>query len=970
MTRHALIILGGPRDLLQSIDHDEEEELEACAIDSASGKIATCSRSTLYVYYPVHGSPDTPRVSTYSTAYIVLSNPAVQWSLQQVLRPSCIDTALSTLSWGLPEEVLVSGSSLTLFSTSIPVKELWCQPLANDAKHAIFSHDASLIASTGRYDRLVKIWRRLFFGGESDRFDVSYLAHPAAVTHVQWRGRPATDHPEHSILYTVCADNKLRVWAGTDPHGLQALQLWAELDLEHCLGPQAPLSKHGRRHVMFVDSWDFPCLVDATSQAAKGTTYDEQIQENLKVVASKRAEVCLVLDHHGTMSAWGLARVGCKARQDEDVFNIANVTGLDLGFASDAHPQEDFLRLQCFADSTEDGTLCVLAHSFDGAIRYHGYNVQKLLDPASGVKRNHTQAMWTGHTRPIDSLGVSVRSLMFVSVADNEVMEWLVKPESGDFEICRRSLVTTDRLIRKALPLVEDGAIILLDSTELSLWTTSNGSARRVSSIVHGIPDTNNIIVMSFIWGDPDEEVVCLLDSTLMGSSWGIATATKSIKNLQGFRVGDYSLQTLVAAVDVPRSIQDGNMATRNLIVADGEGRLVLWSLAVGDHGRKVECLELAAVDTSMVEPSAVACTPQAKAAMVDSSRTGLAIWDVADALLEHSHQFASHEAIHEINWLVTESSLATLIVVLRQKIIVYSQMRFDLLGDEVSWQIIHEIDIAPLTNLPIVGTTWLGSNVLAVATGQPMFLYDLQTALRPTKTIKPDTLNGSPGVSDALPSTKLDSTELPIFHPQNITQYILAGRTTSVHNILCKLNDVLRYFTNGDSLSPFLDLDDPIELRQDSENGNGVDGDVSKHDQRTLDEKTALELRERLSEVKIPQLSVNEQSILARLVNGIGATGRQLGSVDEAGLRYLTFLCYSHLQSGTTTTSELSWREIVWANLSNTQDILVDLTSKQCNNRMQWRDARNCGMFMWLSDINAFVSSCLMCTAHTSRTS
>ena len=77
ITRHALIILGGPRDLLQTIDHDVEEELEACAIDSASGKIATCSRSTLYVYFPVHGSLDTPRVSARCTSHVVLSNQAV-----------------------------------------------------------------------------------------------------------------------------------------------------------------------------------------------------------------------------------------------------------------------------------------------------------------------------------------------------------------------------------------------------------------------------------------------------------------------------------------------------------------------------------------------------------------------------------------------------------------------------------------------------------------------------------------------------------------------------------------------------------------------------------------------------------------------------------------------------------------------------------------------------------------------------
>ena len=886
-----------------------------------------------------------------------------------MLRPSCTDIALSTLSWGLPEEILASGSALTLFSTSPPVKELWCQPLANNAKHAIFSHDASLIASTGRYDRLVKIWRRLFFGGESDRFDVSYLAHPAAVTHVQWRGRPATDHPEHSILYTVCADSKLRLWAGMDPHGLQALQLWAELDLEHCLGPQAPLSQDARRHVMFVDSWDFLSLVGATSQGAKYTTDDEQFYKNLRAVVAKRAEVCLVLDHHGSMSAWGLARVGCKARQDEDVFNVASVTGLDLGFATDVDPREDFLRLQCFADSTDGGTLCVLAHFFDGSIRYHGYDVRKLLDPAAGAKRNKTQAVWTGHTRPIDSLRAFVSPLIFASVTDNEVIEWLVKPDSGNFEICRRSIVTTHSSIRQALPLVEDGAVMLLDDTELSIWDTSQGAARRVSSIAHDIPDTSNIILMSFTLGNPYEEVLCLLDSTLMGFLWKIATASKTIEKLQGFRVGDCNRQTLVAAVDVPRNTQDENMAIRKMITADDKGRLVLWSLAVSDYGRILECRESAAVDTSVVNPAAVSCTSQAKAAVVDSSRSSIAIWDVADAVLEYSQQFALHEAIHEIKWLETESSSATLLVVLRQKIMVYSQMRYDLLGNMDSWQITHKIDIAPLTNLPIVGTTWLGSNVIAVATGQPIFLFDLHAVVSSAET------TDSTDASGALPLTKLGPDELPIYHPQNIAQYVLAGRTTSVHNILCKLNDFLRYFADGDNFSPLHDLDDPTGLLEEcTANGNGVHDEVLKDDQRTLDEETAHQLRERLTDFKIPQLSANEKDILATLVDCVAATTKQLGSVDQAGLRYLTFLRYSHMQGGatttttTTTSAELSWREIMWASLSDTQDILVDLTNTQYNNRMQWRHARGCGMFMWLSDINAVVSLSCSCLTHIPR--
>jgi hypothetical protein len=52
-----------------------------------------------------------------------------------------------------------------------------------------------------------------------------------------------------------------------------------------------------------------------------------------------------------------------------------------------------------------------------------------------------------------------------------------------------------------------------------------------------------------------------------------------------------------------------------------------------------------------------------------------------------------------------------------------------------------------------------------------------------------------------------------------------------------------------------------------------------------------------------------------------------------------------------------ISWREITWAYHSNSQDILVDLISRQFHGRMMWTHARESGMFMWLQDPAAMVS-------------
>lgn len=49
---HALVILGGPQTLLQTIYVDDTENLEAVAFDEASGKIAVCGGPDVFVYQP------------------------------------------------------------------------------------------------------------------------------------------------------------------------------------------------------------------------------------------------------------------------------------------------------------------------------------------------------------------------------------------------------------------------------------------------------------------------------------------------------------------------------------------------------------------------------------------------------------------------------------------------------------------------------------------------------------------------------------------------------------------------------------------------------------------------------------------------------------------------------------------------------------------------------------------------------
>ena len=66
---NALVILGGPNDLVQTIYLDHCEELDAVVVDGNSGKIATCSSDEVYIYKPYGREEDMLKVAIQSVHF-------------------------------------------------------------------------------------------------------------------------------------------------------------------------------------------------------------------------------------------------------------------------------------------------------------------------------------------------------------------------------------------------------------------------------------------------------------------------------------------------------------------------------------------------------------------------------------------------------------------------------------------------------------------------------------------------------------------------------------------------------------------------------------------------------------------------------------------------------------------------------------------------------------------------------------
>ena len=163
----------------------------------------------------------------------------------------------------------------------------------------------------------------------------------------------------------------------------------------------------------------------------------------------------------------------------------------------------------------------------------------------------------------------------------------------------------------------------------------------------------------------------------------------------------------------------------------------------------------------------------------------------------------------------------------------------------------------------------------------------------------------------------------------------------------------------------------------------NGVNGeDDAGHTEFTA--RAVSDLTSRLDgPVRIP-LTPNEKALLATVAQAVLEVERQRRSLDLCGLRYLLAIrmfvnINNHPASGTSTPipngnalapattsaspgvkpqSLLSFRNVVWATHSESQDVLLAAATETCpGGKMLWEDANSLGVFCWLKSSEVIVS-------------
>lgn len=764
------------------------------------------------------------------------------------------DDSITTLSWGMPDELLVGSASLTLFNTHGETERIWAKQLANPVKFACFSPDAELIASTGLYDRLLKIWRRTAFGSADQRFDYFYLPHPKAITGLHWRQPYHKDQSADNVLYTICADHKVRVWVPGEHHGVDGMHMWADVDLLDSIMTQVvPEDQQSqKRFAFFIDGKHFTHATERAMQLASAEEKDHGVAlHHLIEVANRNPEVCVVLDDRGNMSAWGFENVGAKAKKITDVFNVAHVDGLHLHFAREPKALEDNAQFYAFIGDKTNSELTILAHHFDGRIEWLESRIDYLFDPSPQPHRIKRQAVWTGHSHAIKKVNrtASGRALVSRTVTD-ECIVWVQRPTDQGVTLHRHSSIKiTDHIHRTAL-LQEGNFVVFLHHDHIALWDTRGPEAVAVTQrpyTLRGkplcllvIPETQAggrcvhiATISSEMQGICWEVTLPLLDrDSVTGRKLSTVAHTNgytnghpevSLEEYAHFDLGSGDDLAFVLPVDPAGSapVISGFLDTfaRDIAISyTKSGQIKSWTARVNPEKRRLDWLLTSSVDTGVQNPSLASGTSIRKAALVDAEKTTLTIWNTRSAQLEYEETFEGNGAIQDLDWSSTPDNQSILAVGFPHRVVIYAQLRYDYLSAGPSWVQIRDVRIRDITPHPIGDSVWLGSGNLVIGAGNQLFIQDENVEVSESLFPSLRTISRKSASIDIFTAVSRLNGPLPIYHPQLLSQCVLAGKLLLVQRILIRLYQKLKFWIEGEELESSLGFT-PSDFSEDEVN-------------------------------------------------------------------------------------------------------------------------------------------------------
>lgn len=359
-------------------------------------------------------------------------------------------------------------------------------------------------------------------------------------------------------------------------------------------------------------------------------------------------------------------------------------------------------------------------------------------------------------------------------------------------------------------------------------------------------------------------------------------------------------------------------------------------------------------------------------AAVLSEDRHSIVVIDLKDGYVEHRQEFDQQVRSVCLNACMTAASqhigdaTNALAVAFDDGVEILAQARYEPphSAEQHTWHHLKRISISGI-GPSINAVAWLPNGELVIAAGNALLRSDGIVAGAEVVPELRDRLDLSAS-ADIKSQSLIQALRTPLvsWHPHFLQQLSLRGQMHAAAGILRRLERTLRFYTEGDELDPLLDATPETLAAGQTHPENSL-----------LDDDIVSSLKQQLDDIDLPKTSDAEQERLKIMLNTIIYMQEHIGSLDESGFRYL-FSWRLHVlelesqraqqstgANGSVTNGDeapppvvptMSWREIVFAYHSETQQPLLEALHNYYSGKLDWPTVRKLGIPAWLHAIRA----------------
>ena len=893
-----------------------EKDCNTVDINSDNGFIAIGFGETVHIYKPI---------------YQIMKDPKWAFCCKIYHDPSIVNS----LKWGQDNELVVGSSFLSFwkikdtFGIYEPVL-LWNKKQPKPIYYVDISEDSQLISSFGKYDITLKLWKRISISGEQDIFHLTLLPHPDYITAIRWK--QTSSDTSSQVLYSLCADKKLRIWSCYEVgNGQKTVQNWGSIQLTD-----------KERFCLLIDSWILKKVLPKDNKA-------------LEYYSNTLPDLAMTISSSGDFTLHALENLSTDPPKPLVTKQLL----------SGELPEDSFLRnpnFLYFAEvqpcSENSSEVSLLIHSLGGMIRQSTIDIPTLLTNNDSAPSPFTlQHIFSGHNKSIRELVRSSDGEALLTLSRfSENCVWAPQHiTKGNISLYLKNIVSTEVPIKLSV-LHEKGDLLicLLENFKLQAWKCSNNPNPNDKTATlkaeFDIGEPSNGISPLLMINTPEEVhnherhfvAIVYSDGSIRSFEVSLVRGIFEITS-ENLEVDSDEVIYKMSSIDPVHATFFSNRPLLSIVTK--KGVVIEYKAHVDNKKKIISWSKWKEIVTGVKEPLYLRGSSTGKLCIVSSDGKVVSFWDVNRSVLEYEETFDAK--IQDIDWTSTSFGQSIVSIGFSDYSLLYTQLRYDYTNNSPSYLPIEKIDISAYTAHDIGDSVWLKDATFVVATGNQLYIKDKSLDLNDPFTHKSI---GSRKIlsNDLLHLNSVLNGPLPVYHPQFLIQAIYANKIKLVQELLMRLFLKLREL---DLTSKDVSTNLPSDLDIDQhkffiEHEKNYPVETFPDPYPTFNGAVCAGLSQLLTKIALPYLTRHQQVTLITVIEAVEDIMKNESVVDINGIRFLLgvklFLSHKPQQK------HLVMRDVSWALHSDNKELLF---TNLGISTPSWSRAREYKLPFWITE-------------------